>query len=59
MDIVIKAFLAICMWFLTFTLGRYYDAITRHLFWVDTTDDCIFAIGTVISLGAMVWIAII
>lgn len=58
MDIVIRALIAICVWFLTFSTGRYYE-ITKHMFWADTTDNCIFVVSTIVSLGASVWIAII
>lgn len=59
MDTVIRALIAICVWFLTFFIGRYYEAIVMKLFWVDKTDECLFATGAVVSLAACVWISII
>lgn len=59
MDNVIKAFIAICVWLLTFSIGRYYDMITKPPLYADKTDDRILTVGTIVSIAASIWIAIV
>lgn len=59
MDIIIKTILAICIWAIAFVTGRFFESVMLSTRYADTTDRIVFASGTIFSLGAAVWIAVV